>query len=402
MPDPPSFDQVCNEFRHFRHMIGKVMANTNESGIRQQLEEVTRGMDENFSELLVAYSQAEAEFDRYRVGDETEYPIGQAECGPSQRQRSPRPRRPRRRRPRLQKSPKLPSPPRPSISSSDRNFAPSCWTTVPIPRSTRARLPRKSLKPGKTGTAAALGEETDRGRSDTVGEGTRSPSKDNGLPPPTGCAAPRRWRWSIAPSASTPPNDASGNELPARGPTEDAPRAPISSPVNALHHGLSALVVQASDPWQTLVQSAAGCSRDPQSPLGGRFATGPLHGPGGDRGPARGSSRPAIRSEPAPGTRSTARPLAAHQWPLRDRRQYPRGNRTVGGRKRRMWTLRGPRCPSRLSARAARARSRSSPSPLWAVLKRTAKQEPGGIYFCPYCDRSLSEMPSHSHATTCP
>lgn len=67
MPNPPTFEQVCDEFRQFRYAIGKVMANTNEAGVREQLENLTRGMDENFTELLVAYPQAEAEFERRRV-----------------------------------------------------------------------------------------------------------------------------------------------------------------------------------------------------------------------------------------------------------------------------------------------------------------------------------------------
>ena len=67
MPNPPTFDQVCDEFRQFRYMVGKAMASTNEAGIREQLANVTRGMDESFAELLEAYPQAQATLEQRRV-----------------------------------------------------------------------------------------------------------------------------------------------------------------------------------------------------------------------------------------------------------------------------------------------------------------------------------------------
>ncbi len=67
MPNAPTFDQVCGEFRQFRYMVGKAMASTNESGIRDQLANVTRSMDKNFAELLEAYPQAQAKLEQRRV-----------------------------------------------------------------------------------------------------------------------------------------------------------------------------------------------------------------------------------------------------------------------------------------------------------------------------------------------
>jgi septal ring factor EnvC (AmiA/AmiB activator) len=67
MPQAPSFDQMCDEFRHFRQMVGKAMADTNESGIREQLEQITRGRDESFAKLLEAYPKAQATFAQRRA-----------------------------------------------------------------------------------------------------------------------------------------------------------------------------------------------------------------------------------------------------------------------------------------------------------------------------------------------
>ncbi len=67
MADAPSFDQVCSEFRQFRHAIGKVAASPEGAEIREQLEQLGRSMDGNFAELQVVYPKAQTELDRLKA-----------------------------------------------------------------------------------------------------------------------------------------------------------------------------------------------------------------------------------------------------------------------------------------------------------------------------------------------
>ena len=67
MSAAPDFDQICSDFRQVRFLVGKAVANADESGMRRQLQAVAATMDKNFAKLLEAYPKANAEIDRRLV-----------------------------------------------------------------------------------------------------------------------------------------------------------------------------------------------------------------------------------------------------------------------------------------------------------------------------------------------
>jgi hypothetical protein len=54
----PDFNQVCNQFRQFRAILGQALAVPGDAGVKQQLEAVTATLDQNFAELQTAYPKA--------------------------------------------------------------------------------------------------------------------------------------------------------------------------------------------------------------------------------------------------------------------------------------------------------------------------------------------------------
>ena len=59
----PDFNQLCNDFRQFRAILGKALTSPDSSGAKQQLESLTTQLDEAFAELHDAYPRANADLD---------------------------------------------------------------------------------------------------------------------------------------------------------------------------------------------------------------------------------------------------------------------------------------------------------------------------------------------------
>jgi hypothetical protein len=67
MPAAPDFERICSDFRQVRLLVGKTLADAEESGLRRQLQSVAETMDKNFARLLEVYPKANAEIDRRLV-----------------------------------------------------------------------------------------------------------------------------------------------------------------------------------------------------------------------------------------------------------------------------------------------------------------------------------------------
>lgn len=67
MPTPPDFDQVCSDFRRFRTMIDKTIANSQGSAARDQLQRVATHLDDNFAKFVEEYPQAMKKLDDDRT-----------------------------------------------------------------------------------------------------------------------------------------------------------------------------------------------------------------------------------------------------------------------------------------------------------------------------------------------
>jgi hypothetical protein len=63
MASPPTFDQVCDEFRKFRAMVGRTISTAEPSAARDQLAEVAEHLDKNFADFEREYPKAMAEIE---------------------------------------------------------------------------------------------------------------------------------------------------------------------------------------------------------------------------------------------------------------------------------------------------------------------------------------------------
>jgi hypothetical protein len=64
----PDFNQVCNQFRQFRAILGQALAAPGDAAVKQQLQSVTATLDRNFAELQTAYPNALAAIDAQLAG----------------------------------------------------------------------------------------------------------------------------------------------------------------------------------------------------------------------------------------------------------------------------------------------------------------------------------------------
>jgi hypothetical protein len=59
----PDFNQVCDQFRQFRAIVGQALAAPGDAAVKQQLQGLTATLDKTFVELQEAYPQAMAAID---------------------------------------------------------------------------------------------------------------------------------------------------------------------------------------------------------------------------------------------------------------------------------------------------------------------------------------------------
>lgn len=64
----PDFNQVCNQFRQFRAILGQALAAPGDAAVKQQLQSVTATLDQNFAQLQTAYPNALAAIDAQLAG----------------------------------------------------------------------------------------------------------------------------------------------------------------------------------------------------------------------------------------------------------------------------------------------------------------------------------------------
>jgi len=66
-PTPPTFAEICSEFRQFRAIVGRTLQRARPGEAKRQLEFVARSLDENFAQFTEAYPKAAAQLDRTRA-----------------------------------------------------------------------------------------------------------------------------------------------------------------------------------------------------------------------------------------------------------------------------------------------------------------------------------------------
>lgn len=62
----PSFEEFCGEFRQYRAVVGNVLETADKGPLKEQLADVVKFMDEQFTKLLEVYPQAMAELQTRR------------------------------------------------------------------------------------------------------------------------------------------------------------------------------------------------------------------------------------------------------------------------------------------------------------------------------------------------
>jgi hypothetical protein len=62
----PSFEEFCADFRQYRAVVGNVLETADSGPLKQQLADVVKFMDEQFTKLVELYPQAMAELQARR------------------------------------------------------------------------------------------------------------------------------------------------------------------------------------------------------------------------------------------------------------------------------------------------------------------------------------------------